>query len=128
VGDRGEEDTVAPDTQLETTHVSRQEAARLAGVHVNTIRLWEESGRVHPRKLENGRIMIPMSELEDVVKARRSAEAGDPEHRLIELEAEVGILRSENAFLKEAYTRLQQEHAELLSTVIDLARGKERAP
>lgn len=119
---------MAPDTQLETTHVSRQEAARLAGVHVNTIRLWEENGRVHPQKLENGRIMIPMSELEDIVKARRTAEVGDPEHRMIELEVENGILRSENTFLREAYTRLQEEHAELLSTVIGLAKGKERNP
>ena len=116
---------MAPDTGLETTHVSRQEAARLAGVHPNTIRLWEENGRLHPHKLENGRVMIPISELEAIVRERRSPE-GDPEHRIAELEAENGILRAENAFVKEAYTQLQKEHAELLSTVIELARGKER--
>lgn len=112
---------MAPDTGLETTHVSRQEAARLAGVHPNTIRLWEESGRVHPRKLENGRVMIPMSELEAVVKERRTPE-GDPEHRIAELETENGILKAELAFLREAYTQIQKEHAELLSAVIELAR------
>lgn len=117
---------MTPDTELETTHVSRQEAARLAGVHVNTIRLWEESGRLHPQKLENGRVMIPMSELEAIVRERRSTD-DDPGHRLVELEAENGILRSENAFLREAFERLQKEHGELLHTVIELARGKEHS-
>lgn len=123
--EKGEEDTVGFETEVETTHVSRQEAARLAGVHVNTIRLWEENGRVHAQKLENGRVMIPMSELEAIVRERRSESGGDPEHRVVELEAENGFLRAEIGVLRETLERLQKQHGELLQTVIELAKGRE---
>lgn len=108
------------EAEVVTTHVSRQEAARLAGVHVNTIRLWEEHGRVHPHKLENGRVMIPMSELEAIVKERRPED--DASHTS-ELEAEVQVLRAENVLLREALEQLRKEHGELLMTVIELAKG-----
>lgn len=116
------------DTELqEGRTVSRQEAARLAGVHVNTIRLWEEHGRVHPRKLENGRVMILLSELEAIVRERRAEMSDDPAQRVVELEAENGVLRAENVMLKEALDRVAKEHAELLSTVIELAKGREKS-
>lgn len=109
-----------------TELVSRQEAARLAGVHVNTIRLWEDGGRLHPVKQENGRVMIPLSELEEVVKERQQHPEGEHD-RLIAAEAEVKALRSENELLRETLTQLREEHGRLLDKVLSLTRGEGEA-
>jgi len=48
--------------------VTREEAARIAGVHINTIRNWEKTGRVMPKRVSIGArvyIGIPVEELTD---------------------------------------------------------------
>ena len=113
---------MSQDTEAQSPAVvSRREAARLAGVSYNGIRLWEKQGRLHPTRMENGHVMIPMSELEAIVRERRQEE-GDPEIRLVKLEAENEALHAENEMLKETLAQLRKEHEELLRTVIELAR------
>lgn len=119
VDERGEEMTTGTNEL-----VTRQEAARLAGVHVNTIRLWEESERLHPVKQSNGRVMIPLSELEDVVKDRQQQGASDHD-RLIELEADNRALIRERDLLSERLEKLEQQHAELLAAILRQVRGSE---
>lgn len=113
---------MSPDTEVHgPTLVSRREAARLAGVSYNGIRLWEKQGRLHAVKMENGHVMYPISELEAIVKERRQEE-GDPEIRLVKAEAENEALHAEIELLKDTLTQLRTEHEELLRTVIELAR------
>lgn len=50
--------------------ISRREAAQRADVHINTIRLWEDAGRLHAIKQENGRVLIRSSELGIVSQSR----------------------------------------------------------
>jgi DNA-binding transcriptional MerR regulator len=95
-------------TVQEEELLTRREAAELAGVHINTIRLWERTGRVHPQKLPNGIVMIPRAEVESIISNRREGARTDAEH-MAELEAEVRMLREEKAELSVRYEKLLDE-------------------
>jgi hypothetical protein len=77
-------------------------------VHINTVRLWERTGRVHPQKLSNGVVMIPRVEVEAIVATRREGTRSDAEHRA-ELEAENRMLREEKVDLERRYEKLLDE-------------------
>lgn len=75
-------------------YVTRREAAELAGVHINTVRLWERTGRVSTMKQDNGVVMIPRAEVDQIVEHRRES-AMDDNARMAALEAENRVLREE---------------------------------
>lgn len=98
--------------------VSRREAARIAGVHYNTIRLWERTGRLTPHKQGGGDVYISVSELEGVV-SERVDQAGDSD------EARVAALTAENKMLRDDLNRLEERYDRLLNTVLRLAGSEE---
>lgn len=118
---------VATMTDVEEDLVPRREAARLAGVHVNTVRLWEDHGRVHVVKLDNGRVMIPRADVEAIVAERTTPSGDDLALRLSACEAENRLLRDQLDVTREDYSRLQRQHEMLLDALVrsrGLARGE----
>jgi DNA-binding transcriptional MerR regulator len=97
--------------------VTRREAAEMAGVHPNTIRLWESTGRVSAKKRADGVVLIPRAEIEEII-TQRVVPRTDAE-KVAALEAENRELRRQNEELLERYDRL-------LQSVLDLThRGGE---
>lgn len=126
--------------------LSRRESAEYAGVHYNTIRLWERSGKIHPtRVIVHGvpEVRISIAELEQVrgdrpetqKRPRPPALEKNPEamrvwSALEKLEDEAQKLRSktarleaENAHLLERLEAAETERERLLSTVLKMAGG-----
>lgn len=67
-----------------TDLLTRDEAARRAGVHYNTIRLWERTGRLQPQRVRVGfrwEIRITAADLERAMEERSSSEVVDWEPR-----------------------------------------------
>ena len=62
-GERGEETMEALVVEAEEW-ITRREASEIADVHMNTIRLWEQSGRITTKKAGNGMVLIPRHEIE----------------------------------------------------------------
>lgn len=99
--------------------LTRQEAARRAGVHVNSIRLWEKKGLLNPIRsgspgLEEVRILE--AELDEVMSSRspRGPRAGS---RVIQLERRVAALEAENALLREEIERARDERVQLIDAL-----------
>jgi DNA-binding transcriptional MerR regulator len=95
--------------------ITRREAAELAGVHINTVRLWESTGRVRTEKADNGVVLIPREDTERVIDTRHDATLSDKE-RIAALEVEVRMLREER-------DNALAERATLLARIIELAGG-----
>ena len=97
--------------------VTRREAAELAGVHINTIRLWETTGRVDTQKSASGVVMIPRTQIEAIVESRRDSRMDD-QSRIAALEATLKATESELERTRNQYDRL-------LNRMIELAGGQE---
>ncbi len=102
--------------------VTRREAARIAGVHYNTIRLWERSGRLTPRKLPNGDVMIDRGQLEAVLRDRKEGDTSD-DPRVQVLEAEVKLLSEERDRLLAELEQARTRHDKLVDKITDIATG-----
>jgi hypothetical protein len=98
--------------------ITRVEAARLAGVHRNTVRLWEAAGRLRTRRVpgrSGEQVEVSRDDLGAILD-ERVVPAGDAE-RIAALEVEVQQLRER---LEEA----QRARDDLLREVLKLAREK----
>lgn len=103
--------------------LSRREAARVAGVHYNTVRLWEQSGRLTPHRQENGDVLISRSELDEVIEARKE-ETGDGDNpRVAALETEVRLLTTERDRLVADLRSAQERYDKLVERVATIASG-----
>jgi len=105
-------------TSTATELIGRREAARRAGVHVNTIRLWERTGRLTPYKQENGNVLIDPTELETIVTDRHD---GSDEEKL---RIRAATLEAENRLLREQLEEERHRNEKLLHTIIELASGE----
>ena len=92
--------------------VTRREAAEMAGVHINTVRLWEQTGRVQIRKAENGVVMIPRDQIEGIIEQRRDSGMDDG--------ARIASLETENRMLREERDQLREQYERLLEKIISL--------
>lgn len=99
-------------------YLSRREAADLAGVHYNTMRLWEKTGRLTPHKVADGNVMIERAELEVVMAERRQEAPSETRQQAAALQAEVKGLREQLAFERE-------ERIRLLNAILEIARGRD---
>lgn len=97
--------------------VTRREAAELAGVHINTIRLWESTHRVDTTKGEGGVVMIPRSQIEAIVESRRDIGQDD--------KARIAALESETRMLRDELEHTRGEYRLLLDRVLSLAGGEQ---
>ncbi len=88
--------------------VPRREAARLAGVHYNTIRLWERQGYLETSRGDGGDIMVSLEQLEDVIRRRKEGAGAIDAPRIAALEAENRLLREERDRLVTQLERVQQ--------------------
>lgn len=79
--------------------VTRREAAELAGVHINTVRIWETTGRVEVHKGENGIVLIPRSQVEAVIETRRDLALED-KAKIAALEAELRVTKDEPSYIR----------------------------
>lgn len=106
--------------------VTRREAAEIAGVHVNTVRLWERTGRVHPQKDDSGSgvVMIPLAEIEAIVEARREHSLDGPA-RAAALETENRMLREQLDETKEELRQLRERYQQFTERVMRMAEGSE---
>jgi len=100
--------------------VSREEAARIAGVHPNTVRNWEKIGRVTTQRVARGGrtyVGIPLAEVEAI----RAAEGGTPEsdERLAELRERVVRMETELRGLTERLAEIRGERDELFRRLLD---------
>lgn len=97
--------------------VSRQEAARRAGVHYNTIRNeWEPTGRLRTKKVRRGKsyeVLIELSSLDALIASRhtagRSTQGGDER---------IAALEAENRELRAALASERAERRELVERVL----------
>ena len=100
--------------------LSRQEAAKRAGVHYNTIRKWAEEGLLETKKIPGQgpyEVMIEVGSLDKVIKERHTSRQltdGDTKERIAALEEEVRGLRTQLA-------KSETERRELLERVLRLA-------
>lgn len=97
--------------------ITRREAAEIAGVHMNTVRLWEQSGRVTAEKAPNGVVLIPRVEIERIA-AERHDNAQTEKERIAGLETEVRMLREE-------LERERSERATLLARILEMTGGRD---
>lgn len=111
-------------TKVMDGYVTRREAAELAGVHINTIRLWESTGRVDTEKAENGVIMIPRQQIEDIAEQRRDAGMDDAA-RIAALETENRMLRELLEGKERELEDLKAQQSTMLDRIIQLAAPRE---
>ena len=98
--------------------LSRTEAARIAGVHFNTVRDWEATGKLHPKRTTIGsreRILISRKELEAVIEERGERLSLLP-----------GAGREQITQAREKIARLEAEHEMLTAQLEELKAEKER--
>ena len=109
-------------------YVDREEAAQLAGVHWNTIRLWERTGRVHPKREMRGakeRVLIPLSELQAIIDTRGAKYAPAPNHdQISSLRESIARLEAELGASRERLTELRNERERLLDRLLDTRGGE----
>jgi DNA-binding transcriptional MerR regulator len=86
-------------------YITRREAAEMAGVHINTVRLWESTKRVETKKEENGVVLIPRSQIESIVESRKDFML-DNREKIAALEAELKVTKSEMEQLRAQYRKL----------------------
>lgn len=103
--------------------VTRRQAATIAGVHYNTVRLWERHGRIHPRRAPNGEMMIDVRELEEIMRDRGTTQPDD-RSRIAALEAENKLLREQLAVVSERYEKLLDKVLQLTGQGIDGKQGR----
>ena len=107
----------------EERYVTREEAATLAGVHWNTIRLWERTGRVHPKREMRGakeRVLIPLSELQAIIDTRGAKYAPAPNHdQIASLRESIARLEAELGSSKERLAELRAERGALLERLLE---------
>ena len=100
--------------------LSRQEAAKRAGVHYNTIRKWAEEGLLETKKIPGQgpyEVQIEVGSLDRVIASRHTARQlpdSDTRERLAALE-------SENRELRTRLAQSETERRELLERVLRLA-------
>ena len=83
-------------------------AAELAGVHPQTLRIYERKGLVDPARTEGGSRRYSDGDIEMLRRIQDLTAAGlnlEGVRRVIELEAEVERLRAELARMKRQYSR-----------------------
>jgi hypothetical protein len=97
--------------------ITRREASELAGVHINTIRLWESTHRVDTVKGDNGVVLIPRSQVEEIVESRRDLNLDD-KSKIAALDAELRVTRDE-------LERMRAQYRQLLDRMLD-AREHDR--
>ena len=68
--------------------ITRREASELAGVHLITIRLGEEAGRLDAQKGANGVVTVRRAQVEQIAAARAGGDLTDAE-RIAILEVQV---------------------------------------
>lgn len=102
--------------------VTRREAARIAGVHYNTIRLWERSGRLQPEKQPNGDVMIDRRQLEAVMADRKEGDSSD-DPRVHVYEAEIRLLTEERDRLLAELRSANERYDKLVDRITDIATG-----
>jgi DNA-binding transcriptional MerR regulator len=110
-------------------YVNREEAARLAGVHWNTIRLWERTGRLTPKREMQGdkaRVMIPLSQLQVIIEERGAGRAasGLTQDQMTDLRSTIARLEAELESSRERLAELRNERDRLLSHVLDTEGGQ----
>ncbi|MGI8407590.1 MAG: hypothetical protein ACR2L3_03680 [Actinomycetota bacterium] len=106
--------------------LTRNEAAKRAGVHYNVIREWQRKGYVETRKdgpNANAEILTDLTSLDKYLSTRQTGSRfsdSDTRERMASLEAEIRELRS-------ALTKSETERRGLLERVLRLAeRSGER--
>jgi len=102
--------------------LSRRDAAHLAGVSWNGIRLWEEKGRLTPIHVMRGgvqEVRIPRSQVETIMKERRGKDMGDAA-RIDALEAEVGLLKEDRDRLKADLDAERRRYDALLARLLEI--------
>lgn len=106
-------------TKVGDDYLTRREAAELADVHMNTIRLWESTGRLNPIKRDDGVVMVPRAEVEGIIatRVRPHSEA----ERIAGLEAENRELRRQ---LDETLARYDDLLKKMIET-LEARRGEE---
>ena len=83
-------------------------AAELAGVHPQTLRIYERKGLVDPARTEGGSRRYSDRDIEMLRRIQDLTAAGlnlEGVRRVIELEAEVARLEAELAHMKQRYRR-----------------------
>lgn len=55
--------------------ITRRQAAELARVHVNTIRLWEAGGKVESRRAANGLVLLRREQIQEIANQRAADHA-----------------------------------------------------
>lgn len=102
---------------VEEEELSRNEFARRAGVHYNTVRLWEKTGKIRVRRVTSNNqeeIRIPVSELTRILAEReRGHEAALPDPRRLLSSGRIWEVyettREENARLRAQVELLREE-------------------
>lgn len=123
-----------PKTDIEQL-VTRSEAARLLGVHYNTIRHRQSRGELSTvrrvGKLGVEEALVPMAEVERDLKIAEEAGRGvsrvdDAEvlKALGHAQQEIARLGAENEALRTALEEQKAEKDRLLAEILDIARGK----
>lgn len=105
-------------TKVAEEYVTRREAAELAGVHLNTVRLWESTGRVSTVKAEgSGVVMIPRAQILEIIESRRSNHMDEA--------AKNAVLEAENKMLREELLERKRDYQQLLDRLIQIAGPQE---
>jgi predicted site-specific integrase-resolvase len=101
-------------------YISRNEAARRAGVHRNTILDWERRGLLRTKRVTgpSGKQVNVSTQDLDRVMAERPNRRGE--------EDRVAVLEAELANCRQRLAEVEAERARLLAEVLDIARGRRR--
>jgi excisionase family DNA binding protein len=105
-------------------YLTRRQAGEYAGVHYNTIRLWEQAGKVQTER-RGSLVLVKKSDLDRIMDGRdertrllASLRKGD--HLLVRLQAE-------NAVLREELANFRREKAEMLRLLFEQRSGARAA-
>lgn len=100
----------------ESEMLTRREAADLLGVHQNTVRGWEQTGRVTTEKAPNGMVMIQRADIERIAAERTETALSD--------RAKLAICEARLETEITARQDLERRYDALLQQVIKIAGGK----
>lgn len=96
--------------------LTRREAAELLGVHQNTVRGWEQTGRVTTEKAPNGMVMILRADIDRIAAERKETALSD--------RAKLAICEARLESEMVARQELERRYDALLQQVIKIAGGK----
>lgn len=111
----------------EEVWLSRQDAAKRAGVHYNTLREWQEQGLVITKRSSdaaNAEVLTELSSLDKFIATRHTPSRlseSETRERLAALEAENRELRARLAHSETERRELQEQQQRLLERVLRLA-------